>query len=68
MSPVLMERKAALHKRETRKDREHAEDTLILKYLDVVVTEACSMKCQDCSNLMQYYTKPRHSDLELLES
>ncbi|QPA01353.1 hypothetical protein DI273_22325 [Streptomyces violascens] len=68
MSPVLMERKAALHKRETRKDREHAEDTLILKYLDVVVTEACSMKCQDCSNLMQYYTKPRHSDLDLLES
>lgn len=68
MSPVLAERKAALHKHETLKDREHAEDTLILKYLDVVVTEACSMKCQDCSNLMQYYAKPRHSDLDLLAS
>ncbi|MFD6880244.1 4Fe-4S cluster-binding domain-containing protein [Streptomyces sp. NPDC054904] len=68
MSPVGMERKAAFHKHETRKGRERAEDTLVLKYLDVVVTEACSMKCQDCSNLMQYYAKPRHSDLDLLES
>ncbi|GGZ70856.1 4Fe-4S cluster-binding domain-containing protein [Streptomyces echinoruber] len=68
MDVVLMERKAALHKRETLKAREQAENSLVLKYLDVVVTEACSMKCQDCSNLMQYYTKPRHSDLDLLES
>jgi hypothetical protein len=68
MSPLLAERKAALHRRETLKARENASDVLVLKYLDVVVTEACSMKCQDCSNLMQYYTRPRHSDLDLLES
>ncbi|CRK61866.1 radical SAM domain protein protein [Alloactinosynnema sp. L-07] len=66
MDPVFIERKVALHVRETHKAREERENSLVLKYLDVVVTEACSMKCQDCSNLMQYYTKPRHSDLDLL--
>jgi hypothetical protein len=68
MDPVSIERKVALHKRECLKARDKDADVLVLKYLDVVVTEACSMKCQDCSNLMQYYTKPRNSDLDLLES
>ncbi|MEV0829260.1 radical SAM protein [Nonomuraea rubra] len=68
MDLVLIERKIALHKWECMKAGESAEEPLVLKYLDVVVTEACSMKCQDCSNLMQYYTKPRHSDLDLLDS
>ncbi|MEV8093592.1 4Fe-4S cluster-binding domain-containing protein [Kitasatospora sp. NPDC085879] len=68
MEPVFIERKIALHKRECLKAEERASEALVLKYLDVVVTEACSMKCQDCSNLMQYYTKPKHSDLDLLES
>ncbi|RFU86631.1 4Fe-4S cluster-binding domain-containing protein [Streptomyces triticagri] len=66
--PSQIERKIAFHKREVHKAREQAEDTLVFKYLDVVVTEACSMKCIDCSNLMQYYTKPKHSDLDLLAS
>ncbi|MET7608636.1 radical SAM protein [Streptomyces avermitilis] len=39
---------------------------LRLRSLDVVVTEACSMRCVDCSNLMQYYAHPRHSDLDEL--
>ena len=26
--------------------------------LDIEVTERCTLKCQDCSNLMQYYSKP----------
>jgi organic radical activating enzyme len=68
MDPLFLERKVALHQRECLKAREKHSDVLILKYLDVVVTEACSMKCQDCSNLMQYYLKPKHSDLDLLES
>lgn len=41
-------------------------DTFNLKYIDIVITEACSMKCQSCSNLMQYYIQPRNSDLNLL--
>lgn len=31
-----------------------------IKTLDIVVTERCSLKCIDCSNLMQYYQKPVH--------
>ena len=29
-----------------------------LNSVDLVVTERCTLKCKDCSNLMQYYTKP----------
>ena len=39
---------------------------LELKYIDVVITEKCSMKCKDCSNLMQYYQKPIDSELSTL--
>ena len=35
---------------------------LDIKYIDIVITEACSMKCVSCSNLMQYYLKPRNSE------
>ncbi len=38
-------------------------DKLVLRSLDVVVTERCSLKCRDCSNLMQYYVDPK--DLEI---
>lgn len=41
-------------------------DKLIMKHLDVVITERCSMKCKDCANLMQYYEKPMNSDLDQL--
>jgi organic radical activating enzyme len=37
-----------------------------LNSLDIVLTEKCSLKCKDCSNLMQYYQSPKnaeHSDL-----
>ena len=37
-----------------------------LKYIDITVTEACSMKCVSCSNLMQYYLKPKNSDIDML--
>lgn len=43
-----------------------APDGFDVKYIDVVVTERCSMKCKDCSNLMQYYLHPKDSDLDLL--
>ena len=29
-----------------------------VRSIDLQVTERCTMKCQDCSNLMQYYEKP----------
>ena len=51
--------------------RMSSEDTLL--HLDLVITEICTRRCRDCSNLMQYYQKPEHissdaviSDLEKL--
>ena len=34
--------------------------------LDLVLTEKCTLKCVDCSNLMQYYAKPVDEDYEIL--
>ena len=31
---------------------------LFIRSMDIIVTEKCSLKCKDCSNLMQYYEKP----------
>lgn len=40
-------------------------DSLIfLRSVDVVITERCSLKCKDCSNLMQYYQKPINVEKE----
>jgi organic radical activating enzyme len=39
---------------------------LNIKYIDIMITEKCSMKCKDCSNLMQYYEDPKNSDTEIL--
>lgn len=33
-------------------------DKLFLRSVDVVITEKCTLKCKDCSNLMQYYETP----------
>ncbi|SFB12086.1 radical SAM protein [Selenomonas ruminantium] len=40
---------------------------LRLHTLDFVITERCSLKCRDCSNLMQYYTNPRNYSLDEME-
>lgn len=32
---------------------------VIIPNLDLVITERCSLKCENCSNLMQYYKSPR---------
>ena len=37
-------------------------DKLFLRSVDVMITERCSLKCRDCSNLMQYYEKPVNID------
>ena len=38
-------------------------EKLTVQSLDLIVTEACSMRCRDCSNLAQYYEKPENSDI-----
>lgn len=43
-------------------------DYLFLRSLDVIITERCSLRCKDCSNLMQYYQKPKDCNLDLIFS
>ncbi len=44
-------------------------DKLFLRSVDVIITERCSLKCRDCSNLTQYYKNPKDCDIkELIES
>jgi MoaA/NifB/PqqE/SkfB family radical SAM enzyme len=40
------------------------QDQLNIRILDVVITEACSMKCVNCSNLMPYYKNPKNDTVE----
>lgn len=39
---------------------------LYVNALDIQVTEKCTMKCKDCSNLMQYYSHPNDADDNLI--
>lgn len=39
-------------------------EMLFLHSVDVIVTERCSLRCQDCSNLMQYFSRPRDYDIQ----
>lgn len=42
---------------------------LYLRTIDAVVSERCSLKCESCSNLMQYYKTPKNKDVgEIIEA
>lgn len=41
-------------------------DKLFLRSIDIIITERCSLKCKDCSNLMQYYERPKDLDIDML--
>jgi len=41
-------------------------ESLYIRSVDLILTEKCSLKCKDCSNLMQYYEKPVNISLEEL--
>jgi hypothetical protein len=44
-------------------------DKVFLRSVDIIVTERCSLKCKDCSNLIQYYKNPKDCDTkEILKS
>ena len=38
-------------------------ERLTVQSVDLMITEKCSMKCRDCSNLMQYYEHPENADM-----
>ncbi len=47
----------------------HMGAGVYIRSVDIVVTERCSLRCRECSNLMQYYHKPRdYSAKELAEA
>ena len=64
--PLKLERNLAFYNEMCNKEDYITNDKLVLKSIDVQITEKCSLKCKDCSNLMQYYKKPVDSDYDLL--
>lgn len=41
--------------------RKYLDKTILfIRSVDIMITERCSLKCKDCSNLMQYYEKPNN--------
>jgi hypothetical protein len=41
-------------------------EKLLISNVDLVITEKCSLKCQDCANLMQYYSSPQNINNDVL--
>jgi hypothetical protein len=64
--PLKLERNLAFYNEMCNKEDYVTSDKLVLKSLDVQITEKCSLKCKDCSNLMQYYKKPIDTDFDIL--
>ena len=44
------------------------ESKTYLKSIDVVITTKCSMNCESCANLMQYYVAQKNTDNEILKA
>ena len=44
------------------------ESKTYLRSLDVMITTKCSLKCRNCSNLMQYYVDPKNTSFEKIVS
>jgi len=40
-----------------------AEDAISIVHMGLTVSECCTLKCRDCSFLMQYYQHPRNIDI-----
>jgi hypothetical protein len=66
MEPLKLKREIDFYNEMSKKDTYLNSDKLIVKTIDVQITEKCSMKCKDCSNLMQYYTTPKDSDMDMM--
>ena len=40
------------------------ENKLLIRSLDLVITEKCSLKCSQCSNLMEHYKNPKNFSID----
>ncbi len=66
LHPQNIDRRIAFYKNMCLKDNYLSNGKLILKSIDIQITERCSLKCSNCSNLMQYYKNPKHSEMDLM--
>ena len=64
--PLKLERRLDYYSKMCSKDEFASKGILNIKSLDVQITERCSLKCVDCSNLMQYYERPTNTNLDQL--
>lgn len=47
---------------------DNGDNKIRLSSLDLVITQRCSLRCEGCSNLMQYYQRPIDIPISLLKS
>ena len=66
LQPLKIERWVEFYNSMIMKEEFLEKSLLHIKSLDVQVTEKCSLKCKDCSNLMQYYSKVKDSDYDIM--
>ena len=62
--PLKLERNLAFYNEMCNKEDYVTNNKRVLKSIDVQITEKCSLRCKDCSNLMQYYERPVNDDLD----
>lgn len=62
MSYEEAQRRLHTHKSKLYQFKSTNKNEIYLNALDIQVTEKCTMKCKDCSNLMQYYSNPINVD------
>ena len=45
------------------------KEKIYMRSIDIMITERCSLKCESCCNLMQYYKAPKNTDeINILDS
>lgn len=55
----------AIERLEINRIREEKPDALVIKNIEIVITERCSLRCSDCANLMQFYQHPQDEPLAI---
>ena len=66
--PLKLKRRIDFYNEMSKKNEYAASGFLKIKSVDIQITEKCSLKCKDCSNLMQYYVKPQDTEMNELFS
>lgn len=50
-------------------DYEHTDSEMVYtRFLDLSITEKCSLRCRDCAHFMAYFEQPQHIQKEVLFS